>query len=181
MTAGGSPAGSRQHQPVTTGGFARARNSLRRAVIYVIATGIGHVVWETAQLPLYTIWWSGTARENLVAVLHCTAGDVLITTTTLLIAALIGRFRGWYPFGSRMAFTAIAFGVAYTILSEWLNVAGWRSWSYSSMMPLLPWLGTGLSPVVQWLVAPSFAFAVTMRVRRDRQEQRPEARRTPTT
>src|SRR5205823_3926575 len=83
-------------------------------------------------LPLYTIWWTGTARENLVAVLHCAVGDILITTITLLIAALIGRFRGWPPLGRRVALTTIVLGVAYTILSEWLNVAVWQSWTYSS-------------------------------------------------
>src|SRR6266581_6694304 len=115
MTAGGSPAVLRQDQPASTGGFARARTSVKLAVFYVIVAGIGHVVWESAQLPLYTIWWTGTARENVVAVLHCAGGDVLITTTTLLIAALTGRFRGWHPFGRRTALTAIILGIAYTI------------------------------------------------------------------
>jgi len=31
---------------------------------------VGHVIWETAQLPLYTIWKTGTPREKVVAVLH---------------------------------------------------------------------------------------------------------------
>ena len=115
----------------------------------------------TAQLPFYTIWWSGTARENLVAVVHCTGGDVLITTTTLLIAALVARRRGWHQFSRRMVITVIVLGVTYTILSEWLNVEVWRSWSYSSAMPALPWLGTGLSPLLQWFVIPALAFAIT--------------------
>jgi hypothetical protein len=129
-------------------------------LLYVIVAAIGHLVWEIAQLPLYTIWWTGTARENFVAVVHCTGGDVFITTATLLIAALAARLRAWPPFGSRMVFTAIVLGVGYTILSEWLNVEVWRNWSYSSPMPLLPWLGTGLAPVLQWLVVPAVAFVI---------------------
>ena len=113
---------------------------------YLIVAAIGHLVWEAAQLPLYTIWWTGTARENFIAVVHCTGGDVLITTATLLTAGILARLRGWHPFGSRMVLTAIGLGVTYTIMSEWLNVAVWHSWSYSSSMPVLPWLGTGLSP-----------------------------------
>jgi hypothetical protein len=62
-------------------------------LLYVIVAAIGHLVWEIAQLPLYTIWWTGTARENFVAVVHCTGGDVFITTATLLIAALAARCR----------------------------------------------------------------------------------------
>lgn len=135
--------------------------SVRRGVLYLIVAAIGHLMWETAQLPLYTVWWTGTSHENVVAVVHCTGGDVLITTATLLTAALAARLLGWRPFGSAMVFTAIVLGIAYTILSEWLNVEVWRSWSYSSIMPVLPWLGTGLSPVLQWLLVPAMAFALT--------------------
>jgi len=141
----------------------------------VFYVGIAAIL--TAQLPFYTIWWTGTAHENLVAVVHCTGGDVLITTATLLIAALIGRFHGWPPFSSRVALTIIVLGVAYTIMSEWLNVEVWRSWSYSSAMPVLPWLGTGLSPIIQWFAVPFLAFGVTGRLRRERQRQRAAPRR----
>jgi hypothetical protein len=132
-------------------------------LLYLIVAAIGHLVWEAAQLSLYTIWWTGTARENFIAVVHCTGGDVLITTATLLTAGILARLRGWHPFGSRMVLTALGLGVTYTIMSEWLNVAVWHSWSYASGMPVLPWLGTGLSPLVQWLVVPALAFAISGR------------------
>jgi hypothetical protein len=146
-----------------TAKFTRARWPVGRGLLYLIVAAIGHLLWETAQLPLYTIWWTGTARENLVAVVHCTGGDILITMATLLTAALAARLCGWHPFGSRMVFTVVVLCVAYTIMSEWLNVAVWRSWSYASGMPVLPWLGTGLSPLVQWLVVPALAFAISGR------------------
>jgi hypothetical protein len=138
---------------------------IRRAAIYLITAAHGHFVWEIAQLPLYTIWWGGTAREIAVAVIHCTGGDVLISTATLVCAAILARFRGWHLFGSRMLLTVITLGVAYTMLSEWLNVEVWRSWSYSSSMPVLPWLGTGLSPVLQWLAVPSVALLIARQPR----------------
>jgi len=94
----------------------------------------------------------------VVAVIHCTAGDFLISTATLLIAAVVTRLSGWHAFGWRMAAITIALGVSYTILSEWVNVQIWRTWSYSSTMPLLPWLDTGLSPLFQWIVVPAVAF-----------------------
>ena len=118
-------------------------------------------MWEIAHLPLYTIWWTGTNREITVAALHCAGGDFLISTAALTIAAMMTWFFGWQPFGWRMVGTAIALGMGYTILSEWLNVSAWRSWSYSSAMPTLPWLGTGLSPLLQWVVVPAVAFATT--------------------
>ena len=134
---------------------------MRSAAIYLTIAAVGHLTWEIVQLPLYTIWWTGTAHEIVVAVIHCTGGDVLISTATLLMGGILAGLRGWHLFGSRMLVTVIGLGVAYTTLSEGLNVGIWRSWSYSSAMPVSPWLGIGLSPVLQWLVVPVIALGIT--------------------
>jgi hypothetical protein len=119
----------------------------------------GHFFWEALQLPLYTLWRTGTPREIAFALIHCTGGDILITTVTLAAAAALTRLFGWRAFGWRMVFTAIALGAAYTIFSEWLNVEIRRTWSYTAAMPLLPVLGTGLTPLLQWLIVPTLALA----------------------
>jgi hypothetical protein len=116
-------------------------------------------LWEAAQLPLYTLWRTGTAREIAFALFHCTGGDVLITTITLAAAIASARAFHWPLFGWRMVFTAIALGAAYTIFSEWLNVQIRRTWSYTAAMPVLPFLGTGLTPLLQWLIVPTLALA----------------------
>jgi hypothetical protein len=121
---------------------------------------IGHILWEAAQLPLYTLWRTGTPREIAFALVHCTAGDILITTLTLAAAAALARLFCWRPFGWRMLFTAIAVGTGYTIFSEWLNVEIRRGWSYTAAMPVLPFIGTGLTPLLQWLIVPSLALAI---------------------
>jgi len=141
--------------------------AVRRAALYLIIAAAGNLVWEAGQIPLYTIWSIGTTREIFVAVTHCTAGDVLVATATLLLAALFAWLLGWRPFGHRMAAAAIVLGIAYTILSEWLNVAVWHTWSYSPAMPVLPWLSTGLAPTLQWLVVPASAFAISGMRKRD--------------
>ena len=130
---------------------------------YVVVAGLGHLAWEIAQLPLYTIWQNGTARQIAVAVVHCAAGDVLITVGTLVIAGLIAHGLDWRRFGLiiTMLLTAVVLGIGYTVFSEWLNVEIRKSWSYSSAMPVLPWLGTGLSPILKWLVVPGAAAVFT--------------------
>ena len=141
--------------------------AVRRAALYLIIAAAGNLVWEAGQIPLYTIWSIGTTREIFVAVTHCTGGDVLIATATLLFAALFACLLGWRPFGYPMAATATVLGIAYTILSEWLNVAVWHTWSYGPAMPVLPWLSTGLAPTLQWLVVPASAFAISGMRKRD--------------
>jgi len=142
----------------------RDRRSLRCPVLLYLsaATGI-HLVWETAQLPLYTIWSTGTRFEVLFVVIHCTAGDLLITASALTLAALVARIGHWPFFGNRMALTAILLGLGYTVFSEWLNTQVRHSWSYTEAMPLLPPLGTGLTPFLQWLIVPGIAFGYVRR------------------
>src|SRR5215831_1979891 len=110
-------------------------------VLAIGLAAIGHFFWEAMQLPLCTLWRTGTPREIAFALFHCTGGDVLITIATFTVAAAFAWQFRWPPFGWRMVFTAIILGAAYTILSEWLNVQIRRSWSYTAAMPVMPFLG----------------------------------------
>lgn len=116
-----------------------------------------NLVWEIVQLPLYTIWATGRGTEIAFAVVHCTAGDVLIALVSLLLAAVIAAGPHW-PHSKywRVACLAMLFGVSYTVYSEWNNTVITRSWSYAAAMPQI--FGIGLSPVAQWLVIPAFVF-----------------------
>jgi hypothetical protein len=126
---------------------------------YVVAIAFGNLVWEFAQLPLYTIWRDGSAGKILFAALHCTAGDVLIASAALF-ASLLALADGRWPQKRYrgIATVAVLGGVGYTVYSEWLNTEVRGSWAYSEWMPQLPVVGTGLSPLAQWIVVPSLAF-----------------------
>ena len=126
---------------------------------YLLATALLHLLWEAAQLPLYTIWTDGTIREKAFAVLHCTMGDVLIALAALAAALVVAGDHAWPGrHWTRVAALTLAIAVAYTVYSEHLNVGVRRSWAYSDLMPRLPLLGTGLSPIVQWIVVPAGAL-----------------------
>ena len=43
----------------------------------------------------------------------------------------------------------------YTVYSEYLNTVVRGAWAYTEWMPTVPWLGTGLSPLAQWLIIPT--------------------------
>jgi hypothetical protein len=134
---------------------------------YVVAAAVGNAAWETAQMPLYTLWQSGTSRQIAVAVLHCTAGDALIAAGALLMALLLAGSQDWPRTGhARIGVVAIAAGVVYTIYSEYLNIAVRGAWAYSGLMPTLPWLEIGLAPLAQWLVVPPLALVWAMRSQR---------------
>jgi hypothetical protein len=131
--------------------------AIRRYLAAVIAANL---LWETAQLPLYTIWRTDPAASLIYAILHCMAGDVGIATVALTLALALTGSAGW-PAARRMsvAGAVTAFGIGYTVYSEYLNTAVRQSWAYAEAMPRLPGLGTGLAPFMQWLVIPPFALA----------------------
>ena len=65
---------------------------LRRYLIFVIAANL---LWEFAQLPLYTIWHEAETGTILFAVVHCTGGDILISTAALVGALTLTGKPTW--------------------------------------------------------------------------------------
>ncbi|MBS0240594.1 MAG: hypothetical protein JSS20_00360 [Proteobacteria bacterium] len=135
--------------------------ALTAAGRYLAAILVLNLVWETLQLPLYTLGSEGRIGAQALAVLHCTGGDLLIAASGLALAWLaVGRGR--WPLASQASVAAltILIGLAYTVYSEWQNVAVRGSWAYSSLMPVLPlgFFSVGLSPLAQWLIVPVIGF-----------------------
>ena len=125
-----------------------------------------HLLWEVLQLPLYNLWTTASLGAQVYAVLHCTIGDVMIAAATLGTALLAIKAKHWPGSASRTVwFGSVMLGILYTVFSEWLNVEIRGSWGYSESMPVLPFLGTGLSPLLQWLVVPTAAQWIALRHR----------------
>jgi hypothetical protein len=133
----------------------------RRSLLcrYLGASIVGHLAWEILQLPLYTLWISGTVQQKVFAIAHCTTGDVLIAAVSLLAAwTAFARSRVANSNVAPVWAASLALGLGYTIFSEWLNTAVRANWTYSDLMPVVPLLGTGLSPLLQWIVVPTLAM-----------------------
>jgi hypothetical protein len=135
--------------------------------VYLGVFFAGSLLWEVLHLPLYTIWNAGTLKEQAFAVGHCTLGDLVIAACALMLAFLLAGTPRWphdrfWP----IATLTVAFGLAYTVFSEWLNVVVRASWAYSDLMPVISIAGSkiGLSPLLQWIVVPGIVFIVMKRV-----------------
>ena len=138
----------------------RSRLKLGYIFRFLAALGGLNLVWEIGQLPFYTLWNDGNWQEIAYAVAHCTVGDVLIA---LICAIAALAFTGWrWPMPGRQSAiflgSFVVFGVTYTVFSEWLNTTVRVSWSYSDLMPVVPPLGTGVAPLLQWIAMPALAF-----------------------
>lgn len=128
---------------------------------YLAVLGVGNLAWEFAQMPLYTLWDKGSPREIVFAAIHCTGGDMAIGGAALAGALLLFGNTAWPNVRfTPVAIATVAAGFGYTVYSEHVNTAR-GTWGYSAFMPVLPGLGIGLAPLVQWVVVPLLAFAVS--------------------
>jgi hypothetical protein len=86
-----------------------------------------------------------------------TRGDIVIMLIAYWFVALIARSRRWIaaPTAAHLALF-VAVGVTITIVIEQLALRGlWLGgWDYSPLMPVIPGIEVGLSPVAQWVVLP---------------------------
>lgn len=142
----------------------------RRFILFGYLPGFAllSLAWESAHVPLYTLWTEAEPGYIAFAVVHCTLGDVLIGGFSLLLALIVGRERALERWRwTRIAALTALLGTGYTVFSEWMNVAVLRSWSYAASMPTIG-LGEfdiGLSPLAQWLVLPPLALYLVRRIR----------------
>jgi hypothetical protein len=125
-----------------------------------------NLAWETAQLPLYTLWSEAAAGTIAFSVAHCTAGDIAIGAAALIMVLILAREGALAQWRwRRIAVGTALAGAAYTVFSEWNNTAILGSWAYSELMPMFKVAGVdiGLSPLMQWLVLPPLALYLARR------------------
>ena len=136
-----------------------ARDWLGTIRRYLCASLALHFVWEMLQLPLYTLWTTGTLRQQAFAIVHCTGGDAMIAAGALLLALILFGRSEW-PAGKGLAVysASLAIGVVYTAYSEWYNTTVSAQWAYANAMPIVPFIGVGLTPLLQWIVVPTLAM-----------------------
>jgi hypothetical protein len=131
--------------------------------LYLGVSLVAHFGWEILQLPFYALWATGTQRQQAFAVVHCTLGDAMIAGLALLSALALFARATWPRDGTdRVYWATVAFGIGYTIYSEWLNTNVRGNWAYSDLMPVVPGIGTGLAPLLQWVVIPTLALRVAI-------------------
>ena len=111
-------------------------------------------VWEFWQVPFFEGMPTAPHWEAIKFCTRATFGDAAIALVAFWAVAAV-RSRAWMlrPRAKEVwAFTLL--GVGITIAAEWLFTEVWDRWSYAELMPILPVLGTGLMPVLQWILLP---------------------------
>lgn len=112
-------------------------------------------LWEIAQFPLYTVWHQNDWGYIAYGLVHCTLGDLAILLVSYESVALLSRNRHWYTrAGIANGTLFVSLGAVYTVFSEITNVRVKGTWGYTDAMPVVPVLGIGGTPLLQWLLIP---------------------------
>ena len=114
-----------------------------------------HFVWEFVQAPTYSGMVDMPHWDGIKMCLSATFGDVGFALTAFWITAIVSRSRQWM--GNPHSWQIIVFlavGIGLTVGFEYYYTQISLRWTYSELMPLVPPFGTGLSPLLQWIVVP---------------------------
>ncbi|MGY9046863.1 MAG: hypothetical protein ACKVKF_07290 [Rhodobacterales bacterium] len=116
---------------------------------------VGHFAWEILQAPLFSSMSQVDHLAGIYICLKATLGDLAIALAAFWTAAILGRSRSWFTLPSRRATVVFfAVGLLLTIVLEYLHTEITGRWAYDGAMPLLPVIGTGLAPILQWIFVP---------------------------
>jgi hypothetical protein len=142
----------------------RARDGVGRRLLALPETNVSifafllNYPWEFLQVPFFAGMAEATHWDAVLFCSRAAAGDVVIMLVAFWSVALATRSREWIRRPTRMHVIAFAgVGVVITLLFEWIATDILNRWQYSTLMPTLPVIGTGLTPVLQWILLPPLA------------------------
>ncbi|MDF1600197.1 hypothetical protein PZ895_10475 [Mesorhizobium sp. YIM 152430] len=123
-----------------------------------------HFVWEFLQVPTYAGMAEMAHWQGVKLCTSATIGDVGFALTAFWTTSLVARTRHWI--GNQVALSVLVFlgtGIALTVGFEFYYTQITHRWNYSDLMPLVPPFGTGLSPLLQWIVIPTVVLWLSQR------------------
>lgn len=133
----------------------------------ILLSFMAHFVWEFLQAPLYA---SFHGVDHLQGILICTRaamGDVVIALLAFWATAWTGGGRHWVAAPTwRQVAVFLAAGLVLTLALEYLHTEITGRWRYGPDMPTLPLIGTGLAPLIQWIIVPLLVLWFLMRLHR---------------
>ena len=128
--------------------------------------------WELIQAPLFEGMAGGPHWEAVRACTQAALGDAVIMLVAYWGVAVLRRSRAWIVaprWRDLLLLSSIGVGITVVIELLALNGAWVTRWTYSALMPVIPGVGIGLIPVLQWVLLPPLTAALVGRQLRGRQ------------
>ncbi|MDZ4134609.1 MAG: hypothetical protein U1D06_03305 [Paracoccaceae bacterium] len=114
-----------------------------------------HFTWEFLQAPLFSSMQAATHMDGIRICLQAALGDMGIVLAAYWAVSILTGTRQWVSRPSRRAIVVwLVVGLAITIGIEFFSTEIIGRWNYGASMPRLPLIGTGIAPLLQWIVVP---------------------------
>ncbi|AFZ33500.1 hypothetical protein B1A85_16200 [Chroococcidiopsis sp. TS-821] len=111
--------------------------------------------WEVQQMPFYQVPSELSCFGMIRNCTLATVGDVGIVLTSFWVVAARSKSRQWVRQPSLRQISVFTLvGVLITVIFEGLATRWLGIWTYADFMPIVPILGTGLLPLLMWLLIP---------------------------
>lgn len=121
----------------------------------VVYSFLLHFVWEFWQAPTYAGMVELNHWDGIKLCSSATFGDVGFALTAFWITSAAAGSRYWLQRPTTwQAVLFLGVGIVLTVGFEYYYTNISLRWTYSDLMPLVPPFGTGLSPLLQWIVIP---------------------------
>lgn len=117
-------------------------------------------VWEMAQIFAFEFMPDGGIKIHLFCTLSAVI-DVIVTVVIYRMLKSLMKVRE-----AKFYLAAAFWGAVCAVVFEWLAV-GFGLWSYNGMMPVMPFLGTGLLPFTQLTLLVPFAIWLTGKIQKN--------------
>lgn len=130
------------------------------STVFVIAF-ILNLYWELAQLNLYK-----NAVYDISHISFCSLGsiaDAIMVTLIYLLFSMILKNEKWIENVHLYQISImVILGAVGAVLSEKRHLSI-GTWEYSNLMPLIPILNVGLSPVLQFILLPGITYFLSFK------------------
>ena len=115
--------------------------------------------WELGHCPLYTGCGYDFAHVTFLAL--ASLADAILAVLLYFGFALVYRNGRWaHPLTARRGFWLMVVGGTGAVVSEMAHlVAG--NWAYTVSMPLIPGIGVGITPALQFTVLPLLIYSLS--------------------
>lgn len=131
--------------------------------IYSIVAFIFNFIWEVSQVSLYKPHFNGTF-DLIFIHLRATIGDVIVFLIIYVLMFLISRDVRWILRDDNSSLATVLFlGFIFAISIEKYALLIGR-WEYSELMPIIPFIEVGLSPVLQLTILAPLVLLITRKL-----------------
>jgi hypothetical protein len=132
-------------------------------LLALFGVGVGiNFIWEMAQMPLYKDMPFGVLSSWWLC-FRASIGDGVIVVAIWALGAALFRRADWFrPLWPRNLVVLLLSGAAIAVGVE-IHAISTGRWAYSELMPVLPVVDVGLSPLVHLLLLPFISMKLAMK------------------